>query len=181
MGFRPALREGTCPGEADDQRPGRDASLKACLQGCHPEAPVPRSASGFYEWKKEGARRVPFYIRLKAASFFSFAGLSTILRDPSGGELPSFVIITTEPNQLVADSHDRMPAILLEEKEESWIRPGPVGPADLEGILGPYPAGEMEAFPVSERVNDLRSEGPEVIQPLSALTFPRTSPSRPGT
>jgi putative SOS response-associated peptidase YedK len=126
-------------------------------------------ASGFYEWKKEGRRKVPFYIRLSGAPLFAFAGISATLRDPAGREHATFAIITTEPNRLVAGLHDRMPAILSREKEEAWVSPGPVGPAYLESILGPYPAGEMEACPVSGKVNDPSSEGPDLIRPLPGL------------
>jgi putative SOS response-associated peptidase YedK len=129
-------------------------------------------ASGFYEWKKEGQRKVPFYIRLPVEPLFSFAGLYGILRDPTGGEHRTFTIITTEPNRLVAGLHDRMPAILPREKEEVWLRPGPVGPADLGSLLAPYPAGEMEAYPVSGRVNDPANDGPGLVRPLAGLTGP---------
>ncbi len=126
-------------------------------------------ASGFYEWKKEGARKIPFYISLKSASLFSIAGLFGIQKVPGGGECATFAIITTEPNDLVAGLHDRMPAILARDQEESWIRPGGIGPADISRILAPYPPEEMVAFPVSQRVNDPGSEGPGLIQPLKGL------------
>jgi putative SOS response-associated peptidase YedK len=126
-------------------------------------------ASGFYEWKKEGQRKVPFYIRVPGAPLLSLAGLYGTLRDPSGGEHRTFTIITTEPNRLVAGLHDRMPAILAREKEESWLRPGPLGPADLASLLAPYPEGEMEAYPVSGSVNDPAKDGPDLVRPLPGL------------
>jgi len=126
-------------------------------------------ASGFYEWKREGGRRLPFYIRLSGVPLFSFAGLCEAWRDPGGRELRTFAIITTVPNRLIAPLHDRMPAILPREKEAAWIRPGPVGSAELGDLLGPYPAGEMEAFPVSGKVNDPENEGPDLIRPLPGL------------
>jgi putative SOS response-associated peptidase YedK len=138
-------------------------------------------ASGFYEWKKEGKRKVPFYIRLKTTHLFAFAGLYETRRDPAGRELATFTIITTEPNEIVSGLHDRMPVILPHEKEENWIRAGMVGPADLSGMLAPYPAGEMEAYPVSGNINDPGSEGPGLIQPLPNLTRPETSLFPPGT
>jgi putative SOS response-associated peptidase YedK len=126
-------------------------------------------ASGFYEWRKEGRRRVPFYIRIPGAPLFAFAGLYGTLRDPAGGEHRTFAIITTEPNRLVAGFHDRMPAILPGEKEETWLRQGPVSPADLVSLLAPYPASEMEAFPVSGAVNDPANDSPDLIRPLRGL------------
>jgi putative SOS response-associated peptidase YedK len=126
-------------------------------------------ASGFYEWKKEGQRKIPFYIRLPGAPLFAFAGLYGTRRDPSGGEHRTFAIITTEPNRLVAGLHDRMPAILPHEQEEAWLRPGPFRPADLGSLLAPYPEGEMEFFPVSGRVNDPANDGPDLIRHLPGL------------
>ena len=135
-------------------------------------------ASGFYEWRKEGTRRIPFYLRLPANPVFSFAGLYETGR-VSGPS--TFAIVTTTPNRLVAGLHDRMPAILPREKEEVWLAPGPVGEADLGAILAPYPAGEMEAYPVSRRVNDPGGEGPGLIEPLSPLIPPEAAPSRSRT
>lgn len=126
-------------------------------------------ASGFYEWKKEGQRKVPFYIRIPEAPLFSFAGLYGILRDPSGGEHRTFTIITTEPNRLVSGLHDRMPAILHREQEEAWLRPGPLGQVELASLLGPYPASGMEAYPVSGKVNDPANDGPGLVRPLPGL------------
>jgi putative SOS response-associated peptidase YedK len=126
-------------------------------------------ASGFYEWKREGARRVPFYIHLKTTPLFSLAGLYEIGRYAGGNGIGTFTIITTEPNSLVAGLHDRMPAILPRGEEESWIRAGDLGAAEIPGILTPYPAGEMEACPVSGKVNDPKNEGPGLIRPLPGL------------
>jgi putative SOS response-associated peptidase YedK len=125
--------------------------------------------SGFYEWKKEGQRKVPFYLRIPGEPVFAIAGLSGILRDQAGGVHRTFAIITTESNPLVAGLHDRMPAILPRGKEETWLRPGPVGPADLAALLAPYPAGEMEAYPVSGKVNDPKNDGPDLVRPLAGL------------
>jgi len=126
-------------------------------------------ASGFYEWKKEGARKVPFYIRLTGASLFAFAGLYGTLRDATGGEHRTFAIVTTAPNRLVSGLHDRMPAILRREMEDGWLAPGPVSASGLERLLAPYPPEGMEAFPVSGRVNDPGNDGPDLVRPLPGL------------
>ena len=126
-------------------------------------------ASGFYEWKKEGRRKVPFFIRVRTVPLFAFAGLYGTWRDPQGRELATFAIITTEPNELVAGLHDRMPAILPGEKEVAWIQAGEVGPEDLARILVPYPPGEMEAYPVTGEVNDPANDEPGLIRPLPGL------------
>lgn len=126
-------------------------------------------ASGFYEWKAEGRRKIPFYIRVKAEPLFALAGIYRSRRDPAGVEHATFAIITTEPNEIVSPLHDRMPAILRREDEGRWIGTAASGTGDLTGILGPYPATEMEAYPVSGRVNDPGNEGPGLILPLPGL------------
>ena len=62
-----------------------------------------------------------------------------------------------------------MPAILPGEKEGAWLRQGTVGPDTLASLLGPFPASEMEAFPVSGRVNDPANDGPDLIRPLARV------------
>ena len=138
----------------------RDAAMsRRCL--------VP--ASGFYEWRREGRRKVPFYIRLKEAPVFAFAGIYDPGTGPSGCGCATFAVITTTPNELVAPLHDRMPAILPRDREADWARPGPVAPSDLGALLVPFPAPEMEAYPVSSAVNDPQNDGPGLIRPLKGL------------
>jgi len=68
-------------------------------------------AMGYYEWKHEGPRKMPMYVRLKDGEYFAFAGLYEHRRDESGNPLDTYTIITTPPNDLVSAIHDRMPAI----------------------------------------------------------------------
>jgi len=124
-------------------------------------------ADGFYEWKQEGRRRIPYYICLKSRRPFTFAGLWSNWMSPSGSEIRSCAIITGEPNQLVLSIHHRMPIIISEAKRALWLDRDRYDPRGLAEMLVPYPADEMEAYPVSERVNSpeydvadcVRSEG----------------------
>ncbi len=127
--------------------------------------PVPCPRERVLRVEEGGGEEDPVLHPVEIPPLFSFR---RPLRDPEGsggGESATFTVITTEPNDLVAGLHDRMPAILARDQEESWIRAGGVGPADISRILAPYPSGEMEAFPVSGRVNDPGSEGPGLISP----------------
>ena len=90
----------------------------------------------------------PRWLRERGGGLFGFAGLWF----GEGGER-SFVIITTEPNEIAKPIHDRMPAILLPEHEDRWLDPDESEPDRLASLLGPYPAREMEAYPVSKAVN----------------------------
>jgi putative SOS response-associated peptidase YedK len=123
-------------------------------------------ASGFFEWKKGGNRKVPYYIRLRNAPLFAFAGLCDTWKSPDGSVILSYTIITTRPNELVSQVHDRMPAILLPEYEERWVAQAPLSPDDVARQLAPYPAGAMEMYRVSDRVNVPGNDTPDVIEPL---------------
>ena len=69
-------------------------------------------ADGFYEWRKEGKRKVPMWLHLRSREPFGLAGLWDVWRKPDGKRVESFTIITTEPNELVRPIHNRMPVIL---------------------------------------------------------------------
>jgi putative SOS response-associated peptidase YedK len=123
-------------------------------------------ADGFYEWRKEGNRRVPFYIRRRDRELFAFAGLWDEWQSPDGSPLRTCTIITTEPNALIAPLHHRMAVILRREHEDLWLNPSVRDPTQLLPLLRPYPDGELEAYAVSPFVNNPRNDSPECIQPL---------------
>ena len=121
-------------------------------------------ADAFYEWTGKGKNKEPQLIRLTGGKLFAFAGLYSTWRSPDGNVVPSCTIITTEPNELVAKIHHRMPVIMAEEAYDRWLEPGPG--KDLKELLVPYPASEMEAFPVSTAVNNVRNDSEECIKPF---------------
>jgi putative SOS response-associated peptidase YedK len=125
-------------------------------------------ATGFYEWAKDGKRKVPIYFRMKDGGLFGFAGLWDLWKSPDGpgGQIESFTIITTAPNELIARVHDRMPAILKRDDETRWLDPRLEDGAALGSMLQPYPAGEMEGYEVSRAVNSPLNHGPECIAPV---------------
>jgi putative SOS response-associated peptidase YedK len=129
-------------------------------------------ASGFYEWKKEGPRKIPFYIRLKDTSLFAFAGLYDTWYDSNTISHTTYTLVTTQANELVAPLHDRMPVILKRGDEERWLTGDAPSSDEMKTILGPYPAGEMEAYPVSSRVNSPDVDDDRLIQPLKTLYDP---------
>jgi len=126
-------------------------------------------ASGFYEWKKDGTRKIPFYIHLRESSLFAIAGLYDVWYDAGTVAHPTYTIITTDANDLVAPLHDRMPAILKPEDEKRWLAGGAPLSDEMKKMLRPYPAGEMEAYPVSSRVNSPDVDDERLIQPLPTL------------
>jgi len=126
-------------------------------------------ASGFYEWKKELKRKIPFYLHLKDNPVFSFAGLYDVWHNPAGDVLKTYTIITTNSNNLIVPIHNRMPVILNREDEGRWLSREPLTSNEMQKILAPYPADGMEVYPVSERVNSPTVDDERLIQPLKGL------------
>lgn len=126
-------------------------------------------ASGFYEWRKDGKRKIPYYIHLKNSPLFAIAGLYDVWYDACNEAHPTYTIITTTANELVAPLHDRMPAILKQEDESRWISGDALTSEEMNSILGPCPSHEMDAYPVSSRVNSPDADEEELIQRLTTL------------
>jgi putative SOS response-associated peptidase YedK len=122
-------------------------------------------ASGFYEWKQTEHGKVPHYIRLKNHDLFAFAGLYDIWQDGAGNELTTYTIITTTPNSLMAPIHHRMPVLLRREDEDVWLDKAVQDVESLLALLRPYPADEMEAYPVSKAVNNPANAYEALTQP----------------
>jgi putative SOS response-associated peptidase YedK len=123
-------------------------------------------ADGFYEWQKEGRVKQPYYIRLKSERPFAFAGLWDHWADADEKTIESCALLTTEPNELMAPIHHRMPVILNPDAYDDWLDPDQQDVARLVTLLGPYPAGEMVANPVSRLVNNARFDDPRCVEPL---------------
>lgn len=120
-------------------------------------------ADGFYEWKKEGKTRTPYHIHLKDREPFAMAGLWERWTSPYGDHLDTCTILTTIPNDLMEEIHDRMPVILSPTDMDTWLDvETPV--SALKALTSPFPAEQMEAYPVSSAVNNPRNNGPECLQ-----------------
>ena len=125
-------------------------------------------ADGYYEWRKQGRGGVkqPYYFRLQGGRVFAFAGVWDEWRC-EGVAVPSCAIITTAPNEIARAVHDRMPVILCEEDYGLWLDADPEKRELRRGLLRPYPAAEMDCYPVSAMVNTPQSRGAELIEPLN--------------
>jgi putative SOS response-associated peptidase YedK len=123
-------------------------------------------ADGFYEWRTEGKKKFPMYIRLKSGEPFGFAGLYNVWASPDGKQTCTCTIITTEANEMVKPIHDRMPVILPMDKEDIWINPAFEDKIELLAVLKPYPPEDMEAYGVSARVNSPQYNTASNIEPF---------------
>jgi putative SOS response-associated peptidase YedK len=123
-------------------------------------------ADGFFEWMKTGKAKQPMFVRLKSRTPFALAGLWESWNAPDGSKLKSATILTTGPNALMKKIHDRMPVILPPEAWEAWLNPEQGKPDLFKDLLKPFPAKDMEAYPVSTLVNSPKNNVKEVLAPL---------------
>ena len=118
-------------------------------------------ADGFYEWRKEGTKKLPWRFHLPDNAPFCFAGLWESWRDPeTKAPLESFTIITTDANEVVAPIHNRMPVMLEKHDMAAWLEG-----TDAAALLRPFPAKLLRAYPVSTVVNSSRNETPDCFAP----------------
>lgn len=123
---------------------------------------------GFYEWQKVGKARVPHAIARRDGKPLALAGLWSSWRDPATGEdMRTFTIVTTQANATMRPIHDRMPVILSEDAWDTWLDPTFQDVPALQSLLAPAPDDLLRVYPVSRLVNDVRNNGPELLQPLS--------------
>ncbi len=125
-------------------------------------------ADGFYEWKTEGKKKLPYRFTLLNRKAFAFAGLWSQWKSEDQKEVyESFTILTTKPNEQVATLHDRMPVILTKEEEKLWLSDD-VPPIELIQLCDPYPAEEMKMYPVSTEVNKATNNHQDLILPMNS-------------
>ncbi len=101
-------------------------------------------ADGFYEWKQEGNKKVPWYFYLKSGEPFGLAGLYESWMSPEKELMKTCTIITTEANRLMLPIHDRMPVIVPRELEQIWLSEKINDRATLLSVLNPYPDDRMD-------------------------------------
>jgi putative SOS response-associated peptidase YedK len=122
-------------------------------------------ADGFYEWQKRDGGKQPYFIHMRDDCPFAFAGLWDLWT--KGDEpLSTCTIITTNANDLMTTIHERMPVIIPRSAYEVWLDPDVKDAKRLEPLLMPYPDDQMEAYPVSSRVNNPTNDVPECVVPL---------------
>jgi len=124
-------------------------------------------SDGFYEWRSSGRSRTPFIVRMKDGEPFAMAGLWDKWTDPETRvALTTSTIITTNPNELVATIHNRMPVILEKRDYGTWLNPREVSDDVLMGCIRPYPSAGMEAYEVSRLVNNPAYDSSDCAKPL---------------
>jgi putative SOS response-associated peptidase YedK len=123
-------------------------------------------ADGFYEWKREGDRKQPYFVRRKGGGPLAFAGLWESWMGPNGEEQETAAIVTTEASPSIAHIHDRMPVILAPDAFDFWLDPK-VDPEMAMTVIQPAKDDTIEHYPVSRAVNRFENDSPELVEPLT--------------
>jgi len=129
-------------------------------------------ADGFYEWRKMGSVKQPYCFEVGEGEVFALAGLWDQWTSPDGEIIESCTILTTTPNSLVADLHDRMPVIVPRDKYNLWLDPDVTDFKAMCDILKPYDATAMRLYPVNRKLNNSNNDDAESASPV-ILDTPR--------
>jgi len=169
------LRWGLVPGRWAEKRSGRPL-INVRAEGLTNQPAFSESfrerrclipADGFFEWRRDERGRLPFWISRPDGELFAFAGIWAALPARASGPdaelLHSCAIVTTEPNDLIRPIHDRMPVILDPDLETAWLDPN-TGEDDLLAMLRPLPADVLVTREISDAVNDVRNDAPELLE-----------------
>ena len=142
-------------------------------------------ADGYYEWyptqqlgKSGKPLKQPFFIRPKDHGVLAMAGLYEIWRDPTRDEDDperfrwTCTVLTTTAEDAVGHIHDRMPLLVEPERYGAWLDPSVSDAEELKKLLVPAAPGRLEAYPVSTLVNNVRNNGPELLDALAPEDVP---------
>ncbi|GAB3458961.1 SOS response-associated peptidase [Actinophytocola sediminis] len=123
-------------------------------------------ADGWYEWRREGARKQPFFMTRPDGQSLAMAGLWTTWRDPADKDGPPLVtaaVLTTEALGRLAEVHDRMPLLMTADHWAAWLDPDAAEPGDLLTAPPLDLIESLELRPVSTRVNSVRNNGEDLV------------------
>ncbi|MCP2340106.1 SOS response-associated peptidase [Actinomadura rupiterrae] len=137
-------------------------------------------ADGYFEWytpegdpaadekgTKKKPRKQPFYIHPKDGAIMAMAGLYELWRSPEDEWVWTCTVITTDAPDDLGRIHDRMPMIVTPDRWDAWLDPELTAAEEVRGLLTPALAGTMDAYPVSTAVNNVRNNGPQLIDPAT--------------
>jgi putative SOS response-associated peptidase YedK len=187
------LRWGLVPFWAKDPAVG-NRMINARMETVHEKPAFKRAfakrrcllpADGYFEWYPTEQRttsgkpvKQPFFIHPRDGSTLAMAGLYEIWRDPTREDHDparfrwTCTVLTTSAEDDLGHIHDRMPLLVEPERYSAWLDPGLTDPDDLRALLVPAAPGRLEAYPVSTAVNNVRNNGPELLEPLPAEPVP---------
>lgn len=166
------LRWGLVPNGSKDARLGarlnnaraESVAVKPSFRQAYSKRRCLIPADGFYEWRGEGSAKTPFFISQSNGAPLAMAGLWESWIAPDGTILRTACVVTTQANALLLPIHERMPVLIAPEAWQRWLS----APAEqVRDLLAPYPAEQLQAWPVSKRVNAARDDDEGLLAPLS--------------
>lgn len=124
-------------------------------------------ADGFYEWKKEGKNRKPYYICLQSGKSFAFAGLWETWKQQEDMRYNSCTIITRDASERISEIHERIPAVLTDDALKTWLDPDIRDYSLLESLLVDGCVDDFHYYPVCDKVNSVKINNPECMKRIS--------------
>ncbi len=125
-------------------------------------------ADAFYEWQRMGAKtKRPLAIGMASGEPFALAGLWESWKPKDGPALETFTILTTDPNEMMAPIHNRMPVIVERQDYARWLEPGDPAQPPVD-LMRPFAAEKMKVWPVSARVGNVRNNDAELLEDCDA-------------
>lgn len=162
------------------------ASFKVAMR--HRRALIP--ATGFYEWKRDGNKKLQAYwIRPRNGGVVAFGALMETWNDHHGSEMDTAAILTTAANETLRPIHDRMPVVIAPEDYSRWLDCKSQEPRHVADLMRPVQPDFFEAIPVSPRINKVANTGPDVqerdagdglVEPPPKKARKPDTPSDPG-
>lgn len=127
---------------------------------------------GYYEWKREAGRKIPFFLHASDKEVLAMAGLYEVWRDDSLPEddptrwVWTCTVITRPATDLVGEIHDRCPVLVPRSMHEQWLDCTSDDPAVAAQLLENMPEPHLEPRRVSTAVGNVKNNGPELIEPV---------------
>lgn len=135
-------------------------------------------ADGFYEWRRDGAVKQPYFIHAKDGSPLAFAGLWETWTGPNGEEQETAAIVTTAANRTLQPIHDRMPVIVPPEAQDFWLDPN-VDAETASAAIVPARDDVLEAYEISSAVNRTANDSPDLITRVAPGTAAAEAAAKP--
>jgi putative SOS response-associated peptidase YedK len=135
-------------------------------------------ADGFYEWKVVGNTKRAHFARPRVGGPIAFAGLWETWMGPNGEEMETAAIVTTTANKEMAEVHHRAPVIVPAEQFDFWLDCRRVDAKMAAELIAPVPDGAMQVYEISNAVNRVANDSPDLITPASGVDLPEASVAR---
>jgi putative SOS response-associated peptidase YedK len=156
--------------KSDAQRSVGDRDNDTGISRFDPYQTLPHTCGWILRVAKNGICEAALRFEVGEGEVFAFAGLWDEWRSPDGEIIESCTVLTTGPNSLVADLHDRMPVIVTADKYDVWLDPDVNDFKTIRDILKPYDANLMRRYPVSRKLNNSRIDDAEAASPVTLDT-----------